>query len=143
MLPVCTWSAENGALRVHHIFGSNMVIQRDKPITIWGWAEPGRKLSVQFGELKADATAVGEQGRWEVTFPAQQANATGQKLTVSCGHEKLELDNIVIGDVWVMNGQSNMGFPLNKIQEADMEMAAAHLLQRRPARARIRCRERR
>jgi sialate O-acetylesterase len=127
MAPASVWSAESGALRVHHIFGSGMVIQRDKSITIWGWAEPGRKVSVQFGEAKAEATAGGEAGRWEVTFPARQADATGQKLTVTSGDEKLEMDNILIGDVWVMNGQSNMAFGLGKTYEADMEMAAAHL----------------
>lgn len=127
MAPACTWSAETNALRIHRIFGSNMVIQRDKPITIWGWAEPGRTLSVQLGEAKANTTAAGEQGRWEVTFPAQRASATGQKLIVSCGDDKVELDNIVIGDVWVMNGQSNMAFPLSKIQEGDLEIATANL----------------
>ena len=62
-----------------------------------------------------------------MTFPAQPANATGQKLIVASGDEKLEMDNILIGDVWVMNGQSNMAFGLGKVYEADMEMAAAHL----------------
>ncbi len=120
-------SAENKALHVHRIFGSNMVIQRDKDIAIWGWAKPGRAVSVQFGDAKADATAASETGRWEVTFPAQPANAVGQRLIVTCGDEKIEMDNIVIGDVWVMNGQSNMGFSLGKTQEADMEMAQADL----------------
>jgi hypothetical protein len=49
MAPATIWSAESGALRVHNIFGSNMVIRRDKPITISGWSEPGSKVAVQFG----------------------------------------------------------------------------------------------
>jgi len=127
MAPATTWSAESGALRVHNIFGSNMVIQRDKPITIWGWAETGRKVSVQFGQAKAEATAGGEAGRWEVTFPAQQADATGQKLIVTSGDKTIEMDNILIGDVWVMNGQSNMAFPLGKVDESDLEIPQANL----------------
>jgi len=127
MAPATTWSAESGALRVHNIFASNMVVQRDKPITIWGWAETGRKVSIQFGEAKAEATAGGEAGRWEVTFPARQANAAGQKLTVTSGDKTIEMDNILIGDVWVMNGQSNMAFGLAKTYEADMETATGHL----------------
>jgi len=119
-----------GALKTHGIFSSNMVIQRDKPIVVWGWAAAGSKVSVQFGkakaEAKAEATADGEAGRWEVTFPALQADATGRKLTVTSGDEKIEMDNIVIGDVWVMNGQSNMAFGLRKTMHADMEMAQAH-----------------
>ncbi len=126
-LGLCLGQAAAGALRTHGIFTSNMVIQRDKPIVIWGWAAPGSKVAVQLGEMKAQATAGGGAGRWEVTFPAQPANALGQKLTVASGDEKIERDNILIGDVWVMNGQSNMAFGLGKVYEADMEMAAAHL----------------
>ncbi|NIS49672.1 MAG: hypothetical protein GWN67_19865 [Phycisphaerae bacterium] len=125
--PATTMSAQSGRLRVHNIFGSDMVIQRDKPITIWGWTEPGRKVSVEFGREKAKATAGGQAGRWEVTFKAREANATGQKLTVAAGDEKIEADNIVIGDVWVMNGQSNMAWGLGKTLQADMELAQANL----------------
>lgn len=121
------WPAESGALRVHRIFSSNMVLQRDKPIVIWGWADHGRKVSVQFGQAQVEATADGEAGRWEVTFPTQQANAAGQKLTVACGDKKIEMDNILIGDVWVMNGQSNMALGLRKVNDADLEMAQANL----------------
>jgi len=114
-------------LKVHGIFSSNMVLQRDKPITIWGWAKPGRKVSVRFGRDKADATIAGKGGRWEVTFPARQADATARKLTITCGDDTIEMTNIVIGDVWVMNGQSNMAFGLRATYRADMEAATAHL----------------
>ncbi len=116
-----------GALKTHGIFSSNMVIQRDKPITIWGWAEPGRKVSVQLGRAKAEATADGESGRWEVTFPAQQADAVGRKLSVGAGDEKIEMENILIGDVWVMNGQSNMAYGLGAVYQAAFESSMAHL----------------
>ncbi len=125
--PATARTAESEALRVHNIFGSNMVIQRDKPITIWGWAEPGREVSVQFGKEQAEATAEGESGRWEVTFPARQADAAGQKLIVTSGGETIEMDNVLIGDVWVMNGQSNMAFGLSNTYRADLETATAHL----------------
>jgi len=114
-------------LKTHAIFSSNMVIQRDKPMVIWGWAEPGSKVSVQFGEEKAEASAGGEKGRWEVSFPAQQADATGRKLVVTSGEETIEMDNIVLGDVWVMNGQSNMACGLRGTDRADVQTATAHL----------------
>jgi len=114
-------------LKTHNIFSSNMVIQRDKPIVIWGWAETGQKVSVQLGEAKAEAIAGGEAGRWEVTFPAQPANAAGQKLTVTSGDKTIAMENILIGDVWVMNGQSNMAFGLAKVLESDLERATANL----------------
>ncbi|NQT39889.1 MAG: hypothetical protein HQ581_20520 [Planctomycetes bacterium] len=60
-IALCTGAATAGTLRTHGIFSNNMVIQRDKPITIWGWAEPGQKVSVQFGQEKAAATADGNR----------------------------------------------------------------------------------
>ncbi len=120
-------SARSRTLRVHNIFSSNMVIQRDKPITIWGWARTGRKVSVRLGRAKAETTADGDTGRWAVTFPARQADAAAQKLTVASGDETIEMDDIVIGDVWVMNGQSNMAFALGATFRADLEIATAQL----------------
>lgn len=127
VIALVTVSAVAAPLKTHRIFSSNMVLQRDKPITIWGWAEPGQKVSVQFGEAKAEATAAGEAGRWTVTFPARPADAAGQKLTVTSGDKTITMDNIVIGDIWVMNGQSNMAFGLGKVNDADIEMAQANL----------------
>lgn len=120
-------SAQSGSLRVHNIFGSDMVIQREKPVVVWGWAEAGGKVSVQFGRAKTAVTADGPKGRWEAAFPAQQADSTGRKLVVVCGDDRIEMDNIVVGDVWVMNGQSNMAFGLAKTYGADMETATANL----------------
>ncbi len=122
-----TGDATPGTLETHRIFSSHMVIQRDKPITVWGSAEPGHRVSVQFGEAKAEAAADGEAGRWEVTFPARPADATGLTLTVTSGDKTIAMENILIGDVWVMNGQSNMAFGLGKTYRADMEAATAHL----------------
>ena len=114
-------------LRLHAIFDSDMVLQRGKPITIWGWAAPNSPVSVQFGKDKADAKAAESKGRWEVTFPAREASAEPQILTVSAGGEKVEMGNIVVGDVWVMYGQSNMAFPLGKVSNRDTESAQANL----------------
>ena len=75
------------ALKTHGIFSSHMVLQRDKPIVIWGWADAGKDVSVSFGDQKAKATADGQSGRWEVTFPASEADAVGRKLTVTSGDE--------------------------------------------------------
>ena len=116
-----------GQFKLHGMFSSNMVLQREKPIMVWGWAEAGQKVSVKFGEEKAEATAGADKGRWEVTFPARPANATAQKLTVACGGKTIEMDNIVIGDVWVMNGQSNMALELSKVYESDLEIATSDL----------------
>ncbi len=116
-----------GTLEIHNIFSSNMVIQRDKPIAIWGWADPGKRVAVEFGSEQAEATADAGTGRWQVTFPAREANASGQKLSVGSGGQTITMDNILIGDVWVMNGQSNMAFVLSKTDWGDMEAATAYL----------------
>ncbi len=74
LVPVCPAQNAPGKLKLHGIFASNMVLQRDKPIVVWGWAEPGKSVSVMLGNEKAEATAAGDKGRWEVTFPARGAS---------------------------------------------------------------------
>lgn len=119
--------AAPGTLTLHAIFDSDMVLQRGKPITIWGWAAPGATVSVQLGGDRAEAKAGAEKGRWEVTFPAREASAEPQTLVVAAGSEKVEMGNIVVGDVWVMYGQSNMAFPLGKVLHQDTESVQANL----------------
>lgn len=120
-------AAPAGQLRLHAIFDSDMVLQRDKPIRIWGWAAPGAAVSVQLGVDKAEARAAAEKGRWEVTLPARPASAEPQTLTVTAGGEKVEMGNVVVGDVWVMYGQSNMAYPLGDVLNRDTESAQANL----------------
>jgi sialate O-acetylesterase len=115
------------ALKVHAIFNSNMVLQRGKPIKVWGWSKPGASIAVQLGAEKAEAKAAAEKGRWEVTFPAREASAVPQTLQVSAGSETVAMTNVVVGDVWVMTGQSNMAFPLGKVLDRDIESVQANL----------------
>jgi len=125
-LAACPAFAEARPLKLHAIFTSHMVLQRDKPIRIWGWADAGDKVSVKFGDQQAEAVAQGDAGRWEVTFPARQACATPLALVVAAGDEKVAMEDILIGDVWVANGQSNMAFPMGKTMEADFELPQAN-----------------
>ena len=127
LLVLATETVRADTLEIHNIFSSNMVLQRDKPITVWGWAKPGAKVSVSFDAEQTEATTDQETGRWEVNFKAREANATSAQLKVTSGDETIKLDNIVIGDVWVMNGQSNMAFGLGKTTQADLESIQAHL----------------
>lgn len=94
---------------------------------VWGWADPGHKVSVKFGTETAEATAAGDEGRWEVTFPAREASAGPLALVATTGDEKVALNDILIGDVWVATGQSNMAFPLNKTTHSDLAMTQADL----------------
>jgi sialate O-acetylesterase len=90
---------------------SHMVFQRDKPIKIWGKTEKGATLNVSFGNEKASTTA-GEDGSWVVTLKPRPANATGTDLVIESGGEKQVVKDVLIGDVWVGSGQSNMEWRL-------------------------------
>src|SRR5690349_8045705 len=79
--------ADDGSLRTHRMFSSNMVIQRDKPIMVWGWAAPGSKVTVRFGDAQAQADAAGDKGRWEATLPARPADSVGRDLVITSGKE--------------------------------------------------------
>ncbi len=122
---LCSGAAD--ALKTHGIFRSNMVLQRDKPITVWGWAPAGAEVKVSFGKRSAIAKAGGEKGRWQVAFESQPANSQGQELVVKAGKEVIRMENLLIGDVWVMNGQSNMAFALKAVYQNTFESAQAHL----------------
>ncbi|MBI1247906.1 hypothetical protein GC197_08720 [bacterium] len=111
-------------LCVSNVFQTNMVIQRDKPIHIWGWANPGEKVTVSFGGNEATAEATKDR-KWEVTLPPLPANHSPQKLTIQGSDETLTLENILIGDVWVLGGQSNMEFPLERVENGELEIVSA------------------
>ncbi|MFT5127193.1 MAG: sialate O-acetylesterase [Rhodothermales bacterium] len=126
LLLTLTAGAVDG-LKVHGIFRSHMVLQRDKPITIWGWAPAGKSVQVMLGDLATTGKASGEDGRWQVVFDPQPASAVGRMLTVSIADATVSMENILIGDLWVMNGQSNMAFALHAVYQAGLESAMAHL----------------
>jgi len=112
-------------LCVHNLFQTNMVLQRDKPISIWGWAAPDEKVTVSFAGKKQTAVAAKDRS-WKVTFPAMKANAAPKKLTVQGKDKTLNLENILIGDVWVLGGQSNMEEPIQHVEYGRLEIASAN-----------------
>jgi len=94
---------------VSTLFGDNMVLQRGKANTVWGWSEPGDKVTVQIGDTAATGIA-GADRRWQVTI--QPPPAGGPYTVKITGHDSVELHNVMVGDVWLCGGQSNMGLPL-------------------------------
>jgi len=115
-------------LCVHNLFQTNMVLQRDKPIRIWGWANPGQKVTVAFAGHERTATAARDRS-WTVTFPAMKADRTGRTMTVKGKTAALALENILIGDVWVLGGQSNMEFPIQNVEGGRLEIVSANFPQ--------------
>ncbi|MEC7543817.1 MAG: hypothetical protein VX479_09195 [Verrucomicrobiota bacterium] len=112
-------------LCVHNLFQSNMILQRDKPIEIWGWAKPGEVVRVLFAGKNKEAKA-GKEREWKVTLPAMTANADPQTLNIKGKDQNLTLENVLIGDVWVLGGQSNMEEPLNNVENGKLEIVSAN-----------------
>ncbi len=87
-------------------FSDNMVLQRNKKVPVWGKAAPGEKILVQFNG-QTQETVAGKDSTWKVYLQPMEANNEGKKLTVS-GNSTVTFNNVVVGDVWIMAGQSNM-----------------------------------
>ncbi|RYZ92004.1 MAG: hypothetical protein EOP47_30770, partial [Sphingobacteriaceae bacterium] len=105
------------SFKVTNLFQNNMVIQRDKPFKVWGTASANSVVSVKasWNSAVQSATADGT-GKWELTIPAASVNATPQTLVASVtGQPVVTLSNILIGDVWICSGQSNMVMPVDSI----------------------------
>jgi sialate O-acetylesterase len=115
-------------LCISNVFQTNMVVQRNKPVVVWGWAAPGEEVTAEFAGRKAAATA--EQDRsWRVSLAAMPANVAPQTMTIKGTDRTLQLTNILIGDVWVLGGQSNMEFDLSKVDEGQLEVVSANFSQ--------------
>jgi sialate O-acetylesterase len=112
------------------LFSSHMVLQRDMPIHVWGSASPGEAIAVSFHDL-TNTTTTDATGRWSLYLPPQPAGGP-YTLTVH-GTNSIQLDDILLGDLWFASGQSNMEMPLSgfgadtQIENADKEIAAAGL----------------
>lgn len=112
-----------GGLQLAPVFASHMVLQRSKPIKFYGTASAAEKITAIFNG-KQKTVVTNENGKWAVEFPAMKG---GGPFTASfiTADRKIVLDNVLIGEVWVCSGQSNMYFPLrNAVNEKD-EMQAA------------------
>ena len=109
------------------IFGDHMVLQQDGKIPVWGTAEAGEKMKVSIGADSAETTAAAD-GKWSVDLAALPTNATGQTLTVT-GKNTLTFQDVLVGDVWLAGGQSNMELKLDQLKGTknviDIEKAIA------------------
>jgi len=95
------------------LLNDGAILQRDKPLTIWGWAAEGEKVTVNFAGKEKSTQAV--DGKWQVTFPARKAGGP-YELVVTGEKNQLKRSNILLGDLWVASGQSNMELPLRRVR---------------------------
>ena len=106
------------------VIDSHMVLQRDAELTIWGWADPGEEVTVSLDDHSA-TTKGDDNGNWSVKLPAMKADGKAHSMTVA-GKNTISLEDILIGDVWVGSGQSNMEWPLSATHGAQEAIAEAN-----------------
>jgi len=119
-------------VKLHPIFTDNMVLQRDKPIVVWGTAAPGEKVRVLLANESFAVNQAHQQdavadanGNWKVELKPHKASPATLEMVVK-GYNKINLINIAIGDVYICSGQSNMEWPVNASNNASAEIAAAN-----------------
>lgn len=101
-----------------------MVLQRESSVRIWGWGKAGSTVAAGIGEARATGTVAGD-GRWSVQLEPLAASFEGRTLWVECGDERREFEDVLVGDVWICGGQSNMEWPLRASRDADVEIPSA------------------
>ncbi|MBO9543748.1 sialate O-acetylesterase [Caulobacter sp.] len=106
------------------VFSDHAVLQRDQPIRVWGRAAPNASVAVDLSGASVSATT-GTDGRWSAELPARPGGGPALTLTVQAESERQVVSDLVMGDVWLCSGQSNMEYPLRRTLAGDSEMAAA------------------
>ena len=115
-------------LKVANVFGDHMVLQQEMPIRVWGWAAPGASVQVDLTDYQNAAvfkTRTGDDGKWSVKLPSRKANGKTLQMLVVSGEEKIKFDDILVGEVWICSGQSNMEWRVAQVANGQKEVAAA------------------
>lgn len=128
----CSPSFIHAHLRFGPLVGDNMVVQQQTDVRLWGWTDKGSGAIVTLRtswnknkqKVKADAN-----GRWEFMVATPAASFEAQKVTVSDGDETRSLTDVLIGEVWLASGQSNMEMPLHGFEGCPVENSAQHILE--------------
>ena len=107
-------------VKLPNIFSDNMVLQRDQPIHIWGWANAGEKIEVEFKEQKVKVKA-SKEGKWDV-YLKESVYGGPYSLTVKGDFNLTIYKNVLVGDVWLCSGQSNMEWLVKNSNDAQNEI---------------------
>jgi sialate O-acetylesterase len=118
-------SATAAKLSLASIFSDHMVLQRDMKLPIWGKAAPGVKVAVQLAGKTQEATADAD-GKWRLSVGPLKASKDPLELNVTAGDQSLHHTDILVGDVWVASGQSNMEWYVDRSDNPEKEIAAAN-----------------
>ena len=112
-------------VRPNHIFDNNMVLQRDQPVRIWGAAAPSEKIKIEFGG-QVKSSLANKQGQWFIYLDPMIASAQPRKMKVSGKDSSVLFTNVLVGDVWILGGQSNMELDLAALYHGDAEILSAN-----------------
>jgi len=112
------------ALNLPAIFTNNMVLQRDMPVPVWGWALPGDKVTIKFAGQEKSGVA-DDTGRWQIKLDPLKANSKPQTMVVTNNKETRSVENILIGEVWICAGQSNMEWCVDALENGLAQAALA------------------
>lgn len=120
--------AAKADVKLPGFFGDSMVVQQEMPVRVWGTAEPGESVQVTLEKSRkktSQAVVADESGKWRVELPAQQASHDAHKMIVQ-GNNTIEINDVLIGEVWLCSGQSNMEWAVRSCSDAKAEIAAAN-----------------
>lgn len=119
-------AATPGAVRVSSVLGNHMVLQRERPISIWGWADPDEHVVVKLDDrvVWTAKTQAGSDGRWEVVLPPIEAGGP-YTMTIQGADNTITASDILIGELWLCSGQSNMEMGIGVAKDGEKERAAA------------------
>lgn len=116
---LCLALAVRADVKLHGLFSDNMVLQRDASVPVWGWADEGEQVTVQIGEKKA--TTIAKGGKWMVRLGKLKTGGPVElKVT---GKNTIVLRNVLVGEVWIASGQSNMEMAMRSCHNAEAEIA--------------------
>ena len=121
---LCASAAGAAEVKLQSLFQDHMVLQREKPIKIWGWSDAGDKVTVTFADQAGTAEA-GKDGKWMVTLKPMKASSTGRTLTVTSSnkdHKPSTISDVLVGEVWLCSGQSNMMYTMSRFGNCAAEV---------------------
>ena len=124
------------------VFSDHMVLQRDLPVPVWGTATPGEAVTVRFGD-QLSSTVADAEGRWRVTLDPLVASDDARTMIVE-GRNRIEIEDVLVGEVWICGGQSNMEWSVDQSSDPAAEkwtanrptlrlIKAPHVTSNRPA----------
>lgn len=122
-LLVATAATLPGDVRLPAILSDHMVLQAGLPVSVWGWADPAEEVTVSIGG-RTERTVANAAGKWEVKLPALEQTPAPATLTVS-GRNTLKVEDVLIGEVWLGSGQSNMQLPVSRSKDFPKEKVNA------------------